>query len=260
MIAHARNIIAEARAAEEDLEALAGLTQGTLRVGGSPTIATYLLPPLLQTFHSRYPGVELDSCRRRRAWSRGCSPSERSTSRWSRPRWKIHGSKARNGQRTSWSSSWRLTHPLAAAVTCGARAELAHELLVTREPGSGTYDTVMRGVARCWASRPKRTAGGRYGGSHHPACRIGARVRDRVAERGRGRAGGRAASRDRCDRSRDPPAAHAALAHGGGRECGREGVRDLSRCWECATTWTGRPCYEGECSPRRPVARSSQPR
>jgi DNA-binding transcriptional LysR family regulator len=59
LLVHARNIFAEARAADEALEALAGLTQGTLRVGGSPTIATYLLPPLLQTFHDRYPGVEL---------------------------------------------------------------------------------------------------------------------------------------------------------------------------------------------------------
>src|ERR1700722_10817400 len=32
------NIFAEARAAEEDLEALAGLTQGTLRVGGGPAV------------------------------------------------------------------------------------------------------------------------------------------------------------------------------------------------------------------------------
>ena len=59
LLNHARNIVAEARAAEEDLEALAGLTQGTLRVGGSPTIATYFIPPILQAFHSRYPGVEL---------------------------------------------------------------------------------------------------------------------------------------------------------------------------------------------------------
>src|SRR5579862_5893756 len=58
-LVHARNIFAEARAAEEDLEALAGLTQGTLRVGGSRTIATYLLPPVLQRFYGRYPGVGL---------------------------------------------------------------------------------------------------------------------------------------------------------------------------------------------------------
>ncbi len=56
LLAHARNIMAEARAAEEDLDALAGLTQGTLRVGGSPTIATYLLPPLLAALPQPLPG------------------------------------------------------------------------------------------------------------------------------------------------------------------------------------------------------------
>ena len=97
LLVHARNIFAEARAAEEDLEALAGLTQGTLRVGGSPTIATYMLPPLLQTFHSRYPGVELLTSGPSRAMA-GCSPSARSTSHWSRRRSRIRGSRDRLGR------------------------------------------------------------------------------------------------------------------------------------------------------------------
>ncbi len=145
LLAHARNIFAEARAAEEDLEALAGLTQGTLRVGGSPTIATYLLPPLLERFHTRYPGVELRlTSAPSRAIARLLTEREIDVALVETP-----VEDARLGS-TVWGEDEMVvvaspTHPL-----CGrspmAPAALVHELLVTREPGSGTYDTVMRGL------------------------------------------------------------------------------------------------------------------
>ena len=154
LLGHARNIFAEARAAEEDLEALAGLTQGTLRVGGSPTIATYMLPPLLQTFHSRYPGVELRLMSApSRVVARMLAEREIDVALVETP---VEDPRLNT---VLWAEDELVVvvapgHPLAQRSPV-APAELAHELLVTREPGSGTYDTVM-GALRGVGVAPKR--------------------------------------------------------------------------------------------------------
>lgn len=59
LLRHASALFAAERAAEEDLAALRGLARGTLGVGASTTIGTYLLPPLLGAFHRAHPGIEL---------------------------------------------------------------------------------------------------------------------------------------------------------------------------------------------------------
>lgn len=43
----------------EAVSALAGLERGTLAIGGGATATTYLLPPLLGRFHSRYPAIRI---------------------------------------------------------------------------------------------------------------------------------------------------------------------------------------------------------
>ena len=145
LLVRARNIVAEARAAEEDLEALAGLTQGTLRVGGSPTIATYFLPPLLQSFHSRYPGVELRlTSAPSRAVARMMAEREIDVALVEGP---VQDARLR-------TSVWTEDHLVAVAAPghalCAlsevAPSALIHEILVTREPGSGTHDLVMRAL------------------------------------------------------------------------------------------------------------------
>jgi DNA-binding transcriptional LysR family regulator len=52
-------LFAAERAAEEELDALRGLERGTLAIGASTTIATYLLPPLVGAFHREHPNIEL---------------------------------------------------------------------------------------------------------------------------------------------------------------------------------------------------------
>jgi DNA-binding transcriptional LysR family regulator len=54
-----RAMLAIERSAEEELQALRGLEHGTLRVGGSTTVATYLLPPVIAAFLREHPGVDL---------------------------------------------------------------------------------------------------------------------------------------------------------------------------------------------------------
>jgi DNA-binding transcriptional LysR family regulator len=55
----AEALFAVERAAEEELSALRGLHNGSLRIGASTTIATYMIPPYLGAFHRAYPGVDL---------------------------------------------------------------------------------------------------------------------------------------------------------------------------------------------------------
>jgi len=55
----AEALFAVERAAEEELSALRGLHNGSLRIGASTTIATYMIPPYLGAFHRSYPGIDL---------------------------------------------------------------------------------------------------------------------------------------------------------------------------------------------------------
>ncbi len=56
---HAETLFAAERAAEEELSALRGLHNGSLRIGASTTIATYMIARYLGTFHRAHPGVDL---------------------------------------------------------------------------------------------------------------------------------------------------------------------------------------------------------
>ncbi len=59
--ARAREIFGVERLAERELREIRGLKRGRLRVAASPTIGTYLLPPILARFHSRRPAVRISS-------------------------------------------------------------------------------------------------------------------------------------------------------------------------------------------------------
>jgi len=59
LLVHARAIFASEREAEEALAAIAGISAGTLRVGASTTIATWIIPPFLARFRGAHPRVEL---------------------------------------------------------------------------------------------------------------------------------------------------------------------------------------------------------
>jgi len=59
--ARAREIFGVERLAERELREIRGLKRGRLRVAASPTIGTYLLPPVLARFHRRRPAVRITS-------------------------------------------------------------------------------------------------------------------------------------------------------------------------------------------------------
>ena len=56
---HAETLFAAERAAEVELLSLRSLDSGSLRVGASTTIATYMIAEYLGVFHREYPGIDL---------------------------------------------------------------------------------------------------------------------------------------------------------------------------------------------------------
>jgi len=55
----ARRVLADVDTARLEVQELAGLRRGRLRLGATPSLCTGLLPPVLATFRSRYPGISL---------------------------------------------------------------------------------------------------------------------------------------------------------------------------------------------------------
>ncbi|MET0977422.1 MAG: LysR family transcriptional regulator, partial [Paeniglutamicibacter terrestris] len=56
---HARKIIGQMRAAQSDLDQIAGLGRGSLTVGTFPTLAGSFLPVVIRAFKKRYPAIGL---------------------------------------------------------------------------------------------------------------------------------------------------------------------------------------------------------
>ncbi|WJR79887.1 LysR family transcriptional regulator [Bradyrhizobium sp. NP1] len=59
LVRHAESLFAAERAAEDELLALRSLDSGSLRIGASTTIATYMVADYLGLFHRQFPGIEL---------------------------------------------------------------------------------------------------------------------------------------------------------------------------------------------------------
>jgi molybdate transport repressor ModE-like protein len=60
LVRHAERIDRQLRAARAELDDIAGLRAGTLRIGSFPTAGSSLLPLVVTRFTTRHPGVQLD--------------------------------------------------------------------------------------------------------------------------------------------------------------------------------------------------------
>ena len=59
LVEHTDALLARLQTAEAEIQAIAGLRRGTLRVASFPTAYATILPPAITEFRRRYPGVEL---------------------------------------------------------------------------------------------------------------------------------------------------------------------------------------------------------
>lgn len=143
---HAALLFAAERAAEEELAAMRGLHQGSLRIGASTTIATYMLPRYLGAFHRAHPAVELHvRSANTQAVAAMMIEQEVDIALIEGP--VEDGSLA--------SEPWRQDamvliaspgHPLARTGRPVALAALADEILFLREPGSGSLQVVSEAL------------------------------------------------------------------------------------------------------------------
>ena len=60
LVRHAEALFAAERAAEDELLSLRSLDSGSLRIGASTTIATYMISDYLGAFHRKHPGIDLN--------------------------------------------------------------------------------------------------------------------------------------------------------------------------------------------------------
>jgi DNA-binding transcriptional LysR family regulator len=144
---HAETLFAAERAAEDELRSLRSLDSGSLRVGASTTIATYMIPEYLGVFHRTYPGIDLhvvtantrdiaDLMARHEIEIALVEGPVEDDSLVSEP-WRTDVMSLIVGPLHRFASS-------KGAVDCG---EIEQEILIVREPGSGSREVVTQALA-----------------------------------------------------------------------------------------------------------------
>src|SRR6266404_309922 len=144
---HAETLFAAERAAEDELRSLRSLDSGSLRVGASTTIATYMIPEYLGIFHRTYPGIDLhivtantrdiaDLMARHEIEIALVEGPVEDDSLVSEP-WRTDVMSLIVGPLHGFASS-------KGPVDCG---ELEREILIVREPGSGSREVVTQALA-----------------------------------------------------------------------------------------------------------------
>jgi DNA-binding transcriptional LysR family regulator len=147
LMRHADILFSAERSAEEELRALRSLDSGSLRIGASTTIATYLLPEFLGAFHTAYPGIDLQLI----------SANTRDIAdlmlRHEIEVALVEGPVDEDGLE---SEAWQTdvmelivgpNHAFASAAAPIDPMNLASEILIFREAGSGSREVVMQALA-----------------------------------------------------------------------------------------------------------------
>jgi DNA-binding transcriptional LysR family regulator len=143
---HAATLFAAEADAEEELRRLRGLETGTLTIGASTTIATYMLPPTLGAFHRRFPGVTL-----RLSTANTRDIVEQAVAR----ELDLALVEGPVDNTALVATPWRMDtlaliaaprHRLARAAPIRLE-DLAEAVLILREPGSGTREVVLETLA-----------------------------------------------------------------------------------------------------------------
>lgn len=145
---HAEALFAAERAAEEELSALRGLHNGSLRIGASTTIATYMIARYLGAFHRAHPGIDLHLVSANtRDIAEQMADQEIDIGLVEGP--------VEDGNLVA--QPWRTDimqliaaqdHAFAAATDPIEPKRLENEILIVREPGSGSREVVTQALSQ----------------------------------------------------------------------------------------------------------------
>ena len=145
---HADALFAVERAAEEELVSLRNLDSGSLRIAASTTIATYMIAEHLGIFHRKYPGIDLHLVS---ANTRDIADLMMAHDV------DIALVEGPVEDENLISEAWRtdvmglIVHPQHRFGSSGRPidcAALAEEILIVREPGSGSREVVAQALSR----------------------------------------------------------------------------------------------------------------
>lgn len=156
LMRHAEALFATERAAEEEMRSFRNLGEGSLRIGASTTIASYMIAEYLGIFHNAYPNIDLHiiSANTREiadltighgvdiALVEGPIKDENLTV----IPWQTDAMELIAGPH----------HPLATAMMPIDPHSIALETLIVREPGSGSREVVTKALAD-HGIEPRRT-------------------------------------------------------------------------------------------------------
>jgi DNA-binding transcriptional LysR family regulator len=146
---HAKILFAAERAAEDELLALRSLDSGSLRIGASTTIATYVIAEYLGIFHRAYPGIDLHLVSANTRDIADCMIAHEI---------EIALVEGPVEDDNLVSTPWRTDamslivapdHRFAASAGGIGCAALKDEILIVREPGSGSREIVAQALAAC---------------------------------------------------------------------------------------------------------------
>jgi DNA-binding transcriptional LysR family regulator len=156
LMRHAETLFATEREAEEEMRSLRSLSEGSLRIGASTTIASYMISECLGIFHNAHPNIDLNiiSANTREiadlmigheidiALVEGPINDENLIAE----PWQTDVMELIVGS----------NHPFATAKTPVASSAIASETLIVREPGSGSREVVLTALAD-HGIEPRRT-------------------------------------------------------------------------------------------------------
>lgn len=148
LLAQVHPLFAAERAAEQELDALRGLTRGSLALGASTTIATYLLPSFVGAFHRTYPAIEIRlTSANTRTVAQLLIARELDVGLVEGPV-EPAGLIARPWRREEMVLIASPEHPLVRLEARKLKSALQREIFLVREPGSGTREVVAAALAK----------------------------------------------------------------------------------------------------------------
>jgi DNA-binding transcriptional LysR family regulator len=156
LMRHAESMFATERAAEEELKSLRGLDSGSLRIGASTTIATYLLPEHLGQFHRDHPGIDLYLVSANTRDIADLMLGHEIEIALVEGPVEDDGLISEPWQTDIMTMITAPSHPFAQELAPIDPARIASELLVIREPGSGSREVVNQVLSE-HAIQPSRT-------------------------------------------------------------------------------------------------------
>jgi DNA-binding transcriptional LysR family regulator len=148
LLAQVQPLFAAERAAEQELDAIRGLTRGSLALGASTTIATYLLPSFVGAFHREHPAIDIRlTSANTRTVAQLLVARELDIGLVEGPV-KAAGLVARPWRREEMVLITAPGHPLGRLGADKWKSALQNQIFLVREPGSGTREVVAAALVR----------------------------------------------------------------------------------------------------------------